>query len=66
MCVPELMSKARSIGKARQEMSVEGVNLNNLKDAPRQLALTTRAQFKPLPGISLNRIADTTRQSTYG
>jgi hypothetical protein len=65
MCTPDMMAAARSIGKAREDMSIEGVNLNNLKDAPRKLALTTAAQFKPLGGITLGKIGvtDPTRQS---
>lgn len=67
MCTPQALGMAQSIGKARNDMSVQGVNLNNLKDAPRQLALTTAAQFKPLPGIALNQIADPTKQAVrYG
>lgn len=67
MCTPQMMAAAQSVGKARNDFSVEGVNLDNLKNAPRQLSLTTNAQFKPLPGIALNQIADPTKQATrYG
>lgn len=56
------MAAARNVGKQRDDMSVEGVNLNNLKDAPRQLSLTTRARFSPLPGISLGGVKDISKQ----
>ncbi len=62
MCTPQLYAAATSVGKQRNDMSVQGTDLNNLKGAPRQLSLTTRAQFPPLAGISLGGITDISRQ----
>jgi len=62
MCTPQLSAVAASVGKKRDDMTIEGTDLDNLKKAPRQLSLTTRAQFQPLAGISLGGITDISRQ----
>lgn len=58
------MSVAKGVGRARQNGAVEGVNLNTLKDSPRQFALTSAMNLGALPGIVLNPISaiDPTRQ----
>lgn len=63
MCTPQLSAVAASVGKKRDDMTIEGTDLGNLKKAPRQLSLTTRAQFAPLPGIALGGITDISRQT---
>lgn len=64
MCTPNAYSVASSVGRARENGAVEGVNLNNLKDSPRKLALNGAMSFAALPGISLNTLGviDPTKQ----
>lgn len=50
------MSMGGRVGRARTNGAVEGVNLDNLKDSPRKLALNGAMSFAALPGISLNAI----------
>lgn len=63
MCSPEGggYSMAAKIAKARKDNTgLEGVNLNNLKDSPRQLALTSALRMPSVQGVVL----DVTRART--